>query len=86
MLRFEPELFSHMGFANYGLDYGNPDFVKYAEAYGAAGHRPESAEDFVQVLAHTQNTPGVHLIDLAVDYSDNDRVLNQLIKEQAAQL
>jgi len=28
-----------MKFANYGLDYGNPDFVAYAEAYGAKGWR-----------------------------------------------
>lgn len=77
---------ANMGFANYGLDYGNPDFVQYAESYGAKGHRPDSAEAFVEVLEHTQSTPGVHVIDLAVDYSDNDRVLNQLIKEQAAAL
>ena len=24
-----------MGFENWGLDYTNPDFVKYAESYGA---------------------------------------------------
>ena len=28
-----------MGFAEYGLSLNNPDFVKYAEAYGAHGHR-----------------------------------------------
>ena len=28
-----------LGFEDFGLDYGNPDFVKYAEAYGAHGHR-----------------------------------------------
>jgi acetolactate synthase-1/2/3 large subunit len=28
-----------MGFEDWGLDYGNPDFVKYAEAYGARGIR-----------------------------------------------
>jgi acetolactate synthase I/II/III large subunit len=27
----------HMGFADFGLDFSNPDFVKYAECYGAAG-------------------------------------------------
>ena len=29
---------ANMGFADFGLTYGNPDFVKYAESYGA--HRP----------------------------------------------
>ena len=33
-----------MGFEDWGLTYGNPDFVKYAESYGANGHRVESAE------------------------------------------
>ena len=33
-----------MGFEDFGLTYGNPDFVKYAESYGARGHRVESAE------------------------------------------
>lgn len=28
-----------VGFAPYGLDLSNPDFVKYAEAYGARGYR-----------------------------------------------
>ena len=35
---------ANMGFADWGLTYGNPDFVKYAEAYGAHGHRVDSAE------------------------------------------
>ncbi|MEB6592736.1 thiamine pyrophosphate-dependent enzyme, partial [Pseudomonas asiatica] len=38
---------ANMGFTDFGLDYGNPDFVKYAEAYGAKGHRVESAEAFL---------------------------------------
>lgn len=28
-----------VGFQPYGLDLSNPDFVKYAEAYGARGYR-----------------------------------------------
>src|SRR6185503_7786644 len=35
---------ANMGFADFGLTYGNPDFVKYAESYGAIGHRAESSE------------------------------------------
>jgi acetolactate synthase-1/2/3 large subunit len=30
---------ANMGFEDWGLTYGNPDFVKYAESYGANGHR-----------------------------------------------
>jgi acetolactate synthase-1/2/3 large subunit len=74
---------ANMGFKDWGLTYGNPDFVKYAESYGAFGHRVESAAHLDQLLKHTMATPGVHLIDCPVDYSDNDRILNHDIKELA---
>jgi len=71
-----------MGFENFGLDYKNPDFVKYAESYGAKGHRPTSDEDLIQVLSTCLNSDGVHVIDLAVDYSLNHSILNVLLKEK----
>ena len=77
---------ANMGFKDWGLTYGNPDFVKYAESYGANGYRVESAAHLDQLLKHTLNTPGVHLIDCPVDYSDNDRILNKEIKELSAKL
>jgi acetolactate synthase I/II/III large subunit len=72
---------ANMGFKDWGLTYGNPDFVKYAEAYGAHGYRVESAAHLDELLALTGNSPGVHLIEVPVDYSDNDRILNKDIKE-----
>ncbi len=71
-----------MGFENWGLDYKNPDFVKYAESYGAIGHRPQNDKDFQDILNKTLEEPGVHLIDLAVDYSMNHSILNVLLKEE----
>tara|TARA_R110002073_G_scaffold23229_10_gene79403 strand:- start:1728 stop:3368 length:1641 start_codon:yes stop_codon:yes gene_type:complete len=75
-----------MGFDNFGLDYKNPDFVKYAESYGACGHRPTSDEHFNEVLSKCLNTNGVHLIDLPVDYSLNHPILNVLLKEKTCKL
>jgi acetolactate synthase-1/2/3 large subunit len=75
-----------MGFKDFGLTYGNPDFVKYAESYGAIGHRVESAEDLPEILNTCLNTPGVHLIDCPVDYSENDQILNKDIKALSAKL
>ncbi len=72
---------AHMGFADYGLTYDNPDFVKYAEAYGAHGHRVSSAEHLNDVLAECLSAKGIHVIDCPVDYSENDRILNNEIKE-----
>ena len=77
---------ANMGFADWGLTYGNPDFVKYAESYGAYGHRAESAAHLAELLAHCRDTPGVHLIDCPVDYSENDSILNVQIKELSAAL
>ena len=72
-----------MGFENFGLDYTNPDFVKYAESFGATGHRPESASELESILSEALAASGVHVIDVSVDYSLNHSILNVLIKESA---
>ena len=72
-----------MGFNNFGLDFKNPDFVKYAESFGAHGYRPESHDEFETVLDTALNAKGVHVIDLPIDYSLNHSILNVLIKESA---
>ncbi len=77
---------SHMGLKSYGLDYGNPDFVKYAESYGANGYRVESAKDLLPLMKKCHQTPGVHLIEVPVDYSENDRILNHEIQERSSAL
>ena len=77
---------SNMGFPNWGLDFGNPDFVKYAESYGAYGHRVASAEGLAPLLEQCYQTGGVHLVEAPVDYSENDRILNHEIKELSSKL
>lgn len=72
-----------MGFENFGLDYNNPDFVQYAESFGATGHRPASVAEFRTMLIDSLNSGGVHVIDVPVDYSLNHSILNVLIKESA---
>ena len=75
-----------MGLNNYGLDYGNPDFVKYAESYGAKGYRVGSADELKPLLERCHAEPGVHVIDLPVDYSENDRILNNEIQARSAKV
>ena len=75
---------ANMGFKDWGLTYNNPDFVKYAEAYGATGHRVTSAEGLPELLQSALNAPGVQLIEVPMDYSDNDLILNRQIKELSA--
>jgi acetolactate synthase-1/2/3 large subunit len=77
---------SNMGFPNWGLDFGNPDFVKYAESYGAKGHRLESAEELAPLLEQCYQAGGVHLVEASVDYSENDQILNHEIKERSSRI
>ena len=74
---------ANMGFDDFGLDYGNPDFVQYANSYGATGHRISLAESLVPLLEECFNTPGVHLVEVPIDYTDNDRILNHEIKDKS---
>ena len=49
-------------FPDFGMTFGNPDFVRYAEAYGAKGSRVEATEDLVPTLEAAFNAGGVHLV------------------------
>lgn len=74
---------ANMGFEDWGLQYGNPDFVKYAESYGANGYFVKSADELPKIIDKCLNTDGVHLIECPVDYSENDQILNIDIKERS---
>ncbi|AOS97924.1 Acetolactate synthase, catabolic [Microbulbifer aggregans] len=77
---------AQMEYHDFGLDFGNPDFVAYAESYGAHGHRVSATKEFKPLLEQCFSEGGVHLIDVPVNYSDNDRILNQEIRELARKL
>ncbi|WP_447969619.1 acetolactate synthase large subunit [Nitrospira sp. M1] len=63
------------GFQDWGLDFGNPDYVKYAESFGATGHRVEAADAYIPIVEKAFKAGGVHLVDIPVDYSENQKVL-----------
>jgi acetolactate synthase-1/2/3 large subunit len=69
-----------MGLPGFGLDFGNPDFVDYAKSYGASGHRVEEQGQLSVILEQCLDTPGVHLIELPVDYAENESVLIEELK------
>ena len=75
-----------MGFDNFGLDYGNPDFVKYAESYGARGVRVESSESLLPILEESLNSKGVTLVELPVDYSENEKTLIEELEQKTCLL
>jgi acetolactate synthase-1/2/3 large subunit len=77
---------AHMHFENYGLDYGNPDFVAYAQSYGAKGWRIGATSELLPLVEACLAEPAVHLIDVPVDYSLNDEKLNKDIRERSKAL
>ena len=66
-----------MDFKDFGLTFGNPDFVKLAESFGAKGHRVSSAGNFASILKTALDGKGVHVIDLPIDYSKTNAALGE---------
>lgn len=64
-------------FESFALDFTNPDFVKYIESYGGTGYKPKSVVEFKDNLTTAINSSGIHLIDLAIDYSLDSQILQE---------
>ena len=62
------------------VHFGNPDFVKYAESFGAKGYRVEAADQLVPVLEQAIADNTVAIIDCPVDYSENMKLTERLGK------
>src|SRR5215217_1439097 len=73
-------------FPDYGLTFNNPDFVKYAESYGAKGSRVNATEDLIPTLEQAFTAGGVHVVAVPIDYSENTRVLIEELKNRAPEL
>ncbi len=71
-----------MNMEEFGLKFGNPDFVKLAESFGAKGHRVERSEDLKSILSDSFSAKGVHVIDCPVDYSQNFEDLGIRLEEE----
>jgi acetolactate synthase-1/2/3 large subunit len=67
-------------FPDFGLSFGNPDFVRYAEAYGAKGSRVGAIADLAPTLEAAFQGGGLHLVVVPIDYSENIRVLVDELK------
>ncbi|WP_024852225.1 acetolactate synthase large subunit [Hydrogenovibrio kuenenii] len=60
------------------IDFKNPDFVKYAESFGATGIRINAADELLPALKTALTANTVTVIDCPVDYSENDRLTELL--------
>ena len=65
----------------HGIEFTNPDFVKYAESFGAKGYRVEKAEDFSRFLKKALNDKTITIIDVPVDYDENFELMRKLGQE-----
>ena len=77
---------AHAGFQDWGLTFSNPDFVQYAESYGATGHRVDSSEALMTTFEKAFAAGGVHLVDVPVDYSENQKVLIEELEQKVCLL
>ena len=68
MIRWKQE---DAGFPDWGLEFGNPDFVAYAESYGARGFRVEKTEDLKELLDKCLSEGGVNVIECPISYTEN---------------
>lgn len=61
-----------------GIEFNNPDFVMYAESFGAKGYRVERTEDLLPTLKEALADGTVSIIDCPVDYAENMKLTAKL--------
>src|SRR3989344_754818 len=67
-IKWEQERYKY---PNFGLEFSNPDFVKYAEAYGAVGYKVKTADELFGLLEKAFQQKGPVIIECPIDYSEN---------------
>jgi acetolactate synthase-1/2/3 large subunit len=67
----------HFGRPAY-IDFKNPDFVKYAESFGAKGYRIQKTEDLIPTMKQAFADNTVVIIDCPVDYRENMKLTARL--------
>ena len=60
------------------IEFKNPDFVKYAESFGAKGYRIERTEDLAPTLKKALADDTVSIVDCPVDYRENMKLTEKL--------
>ena len=62
----------------FGVEFGNPDFVAFAQSFGIAGFRPTSADDLAPTLRRALDVDGPALVEVPIDYRENLRLTEHL--------
>jgi acetolactate synthase I/II/III large subunit len=60
------------------VSFGNPDFVRFAESFGAKGYEITAAADLLPTLRTALDDDAVSVIAVPVDYGENARLVERL--------
>lgn len=74
------------GYGNIGVEFKNPDFVAYAESFGAHGHRLDDPSQLRALLDRASIDGGVHVIDVPVDARQNGMLMKEMKSVDCSQL
>lgn len=77
MIRWKQE---GQGLDDFGLKYNNPDFVQYAQSYGAQGYKVSNADALLPLIQSCFNKGGVHIIDVPIDYNENKTLFPEQLR------
>jgi len=60
------------------LDFGNPDWMQLAQAFGWGGHHVTKTSDLIPQLEAAFNEEGPSLVVLPIDYAENMKLTERL--------
>ncbi len=60
------------------IAFDNPDFVRYAESFGAKGYRLQPGDDLAAIIGEALAADTVVVLDVPVDYSENMKLTEKL--------
>jgi acetolactate synthase-1/2/3 large subunit len=62
----------------FATEFGNPDFVQLARAFGIAGYAVESAKDLLPTLRHALDLGGPALVAVPWDHTANEHIADAM--------
>jgi len=73
------------GQGHYGVEFNNPDFVEFANSFGAHGHRLDDPGQFRLLLDEAVSQGGVHIIDVPIEAKQDMALLKEMKSVDCAQ-
>jgi acetolactate synthase-1/2/3 large subunit len=73
------------GHGHFGVEFNNPDFVAFANSFGAHGHRLDDPSQFRIMLDEAVDQGGVHVIDVPIDKKQDMALMKEMKSVDCAQ-